>query len=202
MARLKSGWSNRGRGRSLEDIGGALSFNIWQLSGQGVLDLENEGFQTDTQAQRLDVISEYSAFLLQIADRMVHARVELEDRNKIINAAGLHLAGIMQDNRLETNGPGEYTQDYLASLNTRIVDYSKNLFDSKDGPSFVYLRLVGDYVTAQMGEKDAKWITSYIIDIAGPKLFKNLRRLVPGLIDPARKIQDEDIEMRKMNYDR
>ena len=64
MARLKRGWSDKGKGRSLEDIGGAISFNIWQIGGQGVLDLENEGFQTDTHSQRMDVIIEFAAYLL------------------------------------------------------------------------------------------------------------------------------------------
>ena len=57
MARLKRGWSDKGRDRSLADIGGAISFNIWQISGQGVMDLENEGFETSTHSQRLDVIA-------------------------------------------------------------------------------------------------------------------------------------------------
>ncbi len=151
MARLKGGWNQRGRVRSLEEIGSAISFNIWQIAGQGVLDLENEGFQT-----------------------------------------GLHLAGIVQDNRQETNGAGEYRSDFLALLNDRIANYSTCQFSRSDGPSFVYLRMVGDYVSQKMGDKDNKWITGYVIDIAGDKLFKSIRRVLPGLIDPAKRVRESE----------
>ncbi len=202
MARLKSGWNQRGRGRSLQEIGSAISFNIWQIAGQGVLDLENEGFQTDTQSQRLDVLTEFAAFLLQLVDRTLFDQFDLEQRNGIISGAGLHMAGIIQDNRQETDGEGEYKKQFLEILNNRIAEYSQCKFSRQDGPSFIFYRLLGDYVSAQMGEKDNKWITGYIIDIAGDKLHKSLKRILPGLIDPAKKgIEPEhDIDYTR-NYD-
>jgi hypothetical protein len=187
MARLKSGWNQRERGRSLEDIGSAISFNIWQIAGQGVLDLENEGFQTDTHSQRLDVLTEYAAFCLQLVDRMVYEQFELEQRNTLISSAGLHMAAILQDNRLETDGEGDYRKQFLAILNQRIGDYSTCQFTRIDGPSFVFYRILGDHVSKVMGEKDNKWITGYVIDIAGDKLYKSLKRVLPGLIDPAKR---------------
>ncbi len=187
MARLKGGWNQRGRGRSLQEIGSAISFNIWQIAGQAVLDLENEGFQTDTQSQRLDVLTEFAAFLLQLVDRILFDQFDQEQRNGIISGAGLHMAGILQDNRQETNGEGEYRKQFLTTLNERIGDYSQCKFSRIDGPSFIFYRILGDHVSAKMGEKDNKWITGYIIDIAGDKLHKSLKRILPGLIDPAKK---------------
>ena len=203
MARLKGGWNQRGRGRSLEDIGSAISFNIWQISGQAVLDLENEGFQTDTQSQRLDVLTEFAAFLLQLVDRIVYDQFELEQRDGIISAAGLHMAAILQDNRLETDGEGDFRKQFLTILNQRIGEYSQCQFTRIDGPSFIFYRMLGDHVSEQMGEKDNKWITGYVIDIAGEKLHKSLKRILPGLIDPAKKgLEPEHIDMGAgKNYD-
>lgn len=195
MARLKGGWNQRGRSRSFEEIGSAISFNIWQIAGQGVLDLENEGFQTDTQSQRLDVLTEYAAYLLQMVDRMVFDQFDLEQRNKLISAAGLHMAGIMQDNRQDSNGEGDHRSRFLEILNQRIAEYSSCQFNRTEGPSFVFLRLVGDHVSTQMGEKDNKWISGYVIDIAGQKLFKSLRRVLPGLLDPAKRALEEEHNM-------
>ncbi len=195
MARLKGGWNQRSRARTLEEIGSAISFNIWQIAGQGVLDLENEGFQTDTQSQRLDVLTEYAAFLLQIVDRMLYEQFELEQRNALISSAGLHMAGILQDNRLETDGEGDHRKQFLTILNHRIGEYSQCQFNRMDGPSFIFLRILGDHVSEQMGEKDNKWITGYVIDIAGEKMYKSLRRVLPGLIDPAKQAQREREEM-------
>jgi len=201
VARLKTGWSQTDKKRSLADIGGAISFNIWQISGQGLLDLENEGFQTDTASQRLDVITEFAAYLIQLVDRFLFDSFELEDRTALITAIGLHLAGIMQDNRQETDGAGDYSDSFLQTLNGRIGEYSKCQFDHKEGPSFVFLRLMGDHITAQMGAKDAKWITAYIIDIAGEKLYRDLYRILPGLLDPAQRAIPEYDRLRSQNFD-
>ena len=201
MARLKKGWSQKDRVRSLEEIGGAISFNIWQISGQGLLDLENEGFQTDTGSQRLDVITEYAAYLVQLVDRILFDTFELEHRTALITATGLHLAGIMQDNRQETDGTGDYTSSFLRIINSRIGEYSNCKVDEKDGPSFVFLRLLGDHITCQMGEKDAKWITTYVIDIAGKNLYDDISRILPGLLDPAQRDISEFDHLRGRNYD-
>lgn len=194
MARLKRSWNFRDKERSMKDIGSALSFNIWQISGNGLLELENEGFQTDSRSQRLDVVCEFAAYLLQIADRLTFDKISLEQRNNLISFTGIHMASIVQNNREDSDGPGDYIQVFLSLLNARINDYSACQFSEKDGPSFVFLRLLGDHITDQMGEKNKKWITSYVIDIAGDKLFKSFRRIVPGLIDPAQRVHPEEDE--------
>ena len=200
MARLKRGWSDRAKDRSLSDIGGAISFNIWQISGQGVLDLENEGFETHTHSQRMDVIIEFAAYLLQSVDRLIFDLLDGEERAELITAAGLHLARVVQDNRQEADGAGDYTGDFLKLLNQRIAEYSNCRFDVKEGPSFVFLRLLGDHVTDSMGERDSKWITGYIIDVVGHQMFSSLKRILPGILDPARKTATID-PMREKNYD-
>jgi hypothetical protein len=112
------------------------------------------------------------------------------------------MAGVLQDNRQETDGPGDYRSDFLNLLNQRIADYSSCQFSRIDGPSFVFMRVLGDHVSKQMGEKDNKWITGYVIDIAAEKLFKSLRRVLPGLIDPAKRpAQVESNEDLSKNYD-
>ena len=200
MPKLKRGWSDRGKDRSLSDIGGAISFNIWQISGQGVLDLENEGFETHTHSQRMDVIIEFAAYLLQSVDRLVFDQLDEKERAELITATGLHLARIVQDNRQETDGAGDYTGDFLNLLNQRISEYSNCRFDTREGPSFVFLRLLGDHVTDCMGERDAKWITGYIIDFMGNQMFTSLQRILPGILDPARRVSAVD-PMRAKNYD-
>ena len=186
MARLKRGWSDRAKDRSLSDIGGAISFNIWQIGGQGVLDLENEGFETHTHSQRMDVIIEFAAYLLQSVDRLIFDLLDGEERAELITA--------------EADVAGDYTGDFLKLLNQRIAEYSTCRFDVKEGPSFVFLRLLGDHVTDSMGERDSKWITGYIIDVVGHQMFSSLKRILPGILDPARKTATID-PMREKNYD-
>ncbi len=95
------------------------------------------------------------------------------------------MADIVQDNRQDTDGEGSYRDAFLDTINQRIGEYSSCTFNRKDGPGFVFLRMLGDHVSMQMGAKDNKWITGYVVDIAGAQLYKNLRRVLPGLLDPA-----------------
>ena len=56
--RVKNKWQDKNRERSIEDTAGVVAFNLWKIASANVLNLENEGFQTDTQSQRIDVIEE------------------------------------------------------------------------------------------------------------------------------------------------
>ena len=74
--RIKSKWSLKDRERTLAETGGAMAFILWRIGQQGVLNLENEGFQTDTNSQRLDIMGEFMGFLVHVVDRMMANRLE------------------------------------------------------------------------------------------------------------------------------
>ena len=63
--RAAARWNKKDKVRTVEETAGALGVTGWRIAAQGVLGLENEGFQTDTQSQRLDVITEFAAFLVE-----------------------------------------------------------------------------------------------------------------------------------------
>jgi hypothetical protein len=70
VVRVKSKWNKKDKVHTLDEIGGAAAFILWRIAQQGLLNLENEGFQTDTRAQRIDVITEFLAFLVHRLCRM------------------------------------------------------------------------------------------------------------------------------------
>ena len=146
------------------------------------------------------MIAEFAAYLLQAVDRMTFDMFDSEERVELITATGLHLARIMQDNRQDADGEGDHTAAFLKLLNSRIAEYSNCKFDLKEGPSFVFLRILGDHITHTMGERDSKWITGYIIDVVGGQMYSSLKRILPGVLDPARKETTID-PMRAKNYD-
>jgi hypothetical protein len=74
--RIKSRWNQKERARSIQETASALGFIMWRIAQNALLSLENEGFQTDTQVQRLDVIEEFLAFLLHVVDRRVYDRMD------------------------------------------------------------------------------------------------------------------------------
>ncbi|MBT8121392.1 MAG: hypothetical protein KJO10_02560 [Gammaproteobacteria bacterium] len=177
--RVKSKW-NKDREHTLHEIGGAAAFILWRIAQQGVLNLENEGFQTDSNAQRLDVMAEFLAFLLHLADRLKADQLEQEERQAFITSLALHLADRMQENRVDIQGSGEYRQPLIDLLNVRAADYAE--FDMVDNaPGYAMKRYFGESVRAGMGERDNQWITDQMIDIEVPETLPPLRKALRDL---------------------
>jgi len=178
--RVKSKWSNKGRERSLEEVGGAAAFILWRIAQQGLLNLENEGFQTDTRSQRMDVIAEFLAFLLQLTDRKKSEALDAGERQTFIASLAKHLANTMQENRSDAEGSGDYRKPLIDLINERGADYAE--CPMPDGePGYAMKRYLGECITAVMGEQDNKWITDQVMEIevpeALPPLNKALREL-------------------------
>lgn len=179
MARLKTKWNQAERKRKPEEIAGVIGFNLWVLAGESCLFLENEGFETVSHFQRLDVIAEFTAFGAHVADRMVFDEMTAAEREVFINALGQHLADTMQGNRSDVEA-GEYRSDFINLLNKRMDEYSECSYSEEDGPSFSMRRIAGNYVRDVMGDKDNKWIPDYVIDSEIPKLLIALKRVFKG----------------------
>ncbi len=183
--RVNNKWSNKNKVRSVEDTGSVLSFNLWKVGGENILHLENEGFQTDTYNQRLDVIAELSAFYIHVIDRMLSAKdYTTEKRQALITALALNLAKTMHDNRRDysENKDKDYQGMFIHLLNERMTEYANFSFDGELDPGFQVKRRVGEYVRDVMGEKDNKWIPDQIIEIEIPDAMKAIKRITRGML--------------------
>lgn len=177
--RVKSKW-NREREHSLHEIGGAAAFILWRIAQQGVLNLENEGFQTDTNTQRLDVMAEFLAFLVHLADRLKAEQLDQQERQAFITSLALHLADRMQENRTDIQGKGTYRQPLIDLLNARAADYAEfTMVDNE--PGYAFKRYFGEKVRAVMGAKDNQWITDQVIDIEVPETLPPLNKALRDL---------------------
>jgi hypothetical protein len=179
MARLKTKWNQADRKRKPEEIAGVIGFNLWVLAAESCLFLENEGFETASRFQRLDVIGEFISFGAHVADRMVFAEMTAGEREIFINALGQHLADTMQSNRSDVK-VGEYRSDFINLLNERMNEYSDCNYTEQDGPSFSMRRIAGNHVRDVMGDKDNKWIPDYVIDSEIPKHLLAIKRVFKG----------------------
>lgn len=178
--RVKSKWNLKDRERTLAEIGGAAAFILWRIAQQGVLNLENEGFQTDTNAQRLDVIAEFVAFLVHLADRDTAGRLDADGRREFISSLARHIADTMQENRTDAQGSGEYRRPLIELVNARAADYAGFAMAGPE-PGYAMRRYFGENVRAVMGERDNKWITDYVIDVEVPEALKPFNRALHDL---------------------
>jgi hypothetical protein len=178
--RVKSKWSNKGKERTLFETGGATAFILWRIAQQGLLNLENEGFQTDTRSQRMDVIAEFLAFLVHLTDRNKAEALDTKERQEFISSLAKHLANTMQENRADVEGSGDYRGPLIALLNERSASYAE--CPMPDGePGYAMKRYLGECISAVMGEKDNKWITDQVMEIEVPEAIKPLNKALREL---------------------
>jgi len=181
--RIRSRWKDKGRERSLEDVAGALAFIEWRIAGGALLNLENEGFQTDTQLQRLEVLEELCSFLVHVTDRLVHESLDDEGRQRFIIALALKLADTYHDNRVDAQGRGQdFRQPFIDKLNVRMGDYADFRFDDGE-PGYAFKRYLGECVTNSMGPKDRKWISDQVMEIEVPEMLKTLKKGLKDLFE-------------------
>ena len=180
--RVRTTWLDTTKERSIEDTAGVIAFNLWKIASANVLNLENEGFQTDSQSQRVDVIEELLAFYVSVIDRLAVDREYDDDaRRRLVVATAMNLAKTVKDNRVDFDGEGEHSQVFVELLNERMSEYAG--FSYSDGePGFQLRRRVGEHVQAVMGEKDNKWVPDQVMDIEIPDALKVFKRVVRGLI--------------------
>ena len=183
MVRIRSRWNAKGKARSLEENAGALAFIEWRIVGATLLNLENEGFQTDTQAQRLDVLEELCAFLIHVTDRLVHGQMSDEERQRFIVALALKTADTDHDNRVDAEGRGkDFRQPFIDKLNLRMAEYAEFRFDNAE-PGYAFKRYLGECVTNSMGPKDRKWISDQVMEIEIPEMLKTLKKGLKDLFE-------------------
>ena len=181
--RVKSKWNDKGRERTADDVGSALGFNLWRIAGANVLHMENEGFQTDTYNQRLDVIAELLGFFVHVVDRMTSEHEYSEEApHDLITALALNLANTMHNNRIDVNDEKEdFKGQFIQVLNERMAEYAGFAYDEKE-PGFQMRRRCGEHVTKVMGAKDNKWVTDQVMDIEIPDALKTFKKVARNLL--------------------
>jgi len=180
--RVKSKWHNKDKTHSVEELGGALAFIAVRIAQNGTLNLENNDFQTDTAAQRIEIMIEYLCFTVHMVDRITIEKFDDNERQRFMTELSLKCAKHIEDNQRDIVGPGDYRQDFVDRLNQRMNDYAEFNYDAEaGGPSFPMRRLFGELMTEQMGDKNKKWVVTQIIDIEVPEILESLDKSIPNL---------------------
>jgi hypothetical protein len=160
-----------------EDLASAVAFNIWKLAKDAFLHMEKEDFRFPKDSQAVDVIAEFSIFILHIIDRMIYGKVEEEERTVLINGIAKHLAQTFVDNQMDLLGPGDYMAPFIDKLNERLSNYAECGFD-ENGPGHDFMRYLGQQVAEIMAESDNKWVLEQVMDIEAPALAERIRPMV------------------------
>ena len=182
MVRVKKRWNQQAAPRTLAQMANAIGSTIWKLAAEVVLNLENENFQTDTQAQRIDIMEEVVCYLVHVCDRWVYPQADQEQRAEFVSALVRDMARMLEDSRVDVQGDGEYQSAFFEKVNQRSGDYAGYSFDQEEGGSFAMRCRLGDRVQAAMGERDKRWIPDYMVGREAPEIETALKRSLTGLV--------------------
>ncbi|MDH3763012.1 MAG: hypothetical protein OEU50_18705 [Gammaproteobacteria bacterium] len=182
MVRVKKNWNRKAAPRTEAQMANAIGSTVWKLAADVVLNLENENFETDTQAQRVDIMEEVVCYLVHVCDRWVYARAGQDQRAEFISALVRDMARMLEDSRIDVQGKAEYQAAFLDKVNQRSADYAGYSFSEEEGASFAMRCRLGDWVQAVMGERDNRWIPDYIVGREAPEIETALKRSLSGLV--------------------
>jgi hypothetical protein len=183
VALVKTRWRKKGA-RTLADRAGVIGANVWKISLEIFKHMEKEEFRFGSDRLVTDVMAEFIAFLVQLADRAVYGRLSDADRATLIGETAYHLAATMENNQLDLFGPGEYRKPFIDLLNARFEEYAG--FDYPGGePGFPCLRFFAAKVSDAMAASANKWVIEQIMDIEAPEMVRLIKKLVDQTVNTA-----------------
>lgn len=181
--RMKTHWHND-KERSLNELASALGLMIWKVSANRLLEMENIGFMTHSNMQRLAIIGEFLAFLLQATDRLAFERLNNEDRTAFINALAKHLIRAFVENQTDLLGKGnDYVGFFTDFLNQRGEEYAALGFVQNEA-QLDFLRHFGTQIEKLLSNtaENKHWIVQHVIELDGPQAIKSVRQTLEDLL--------------------
>jgi hypothetical protein len=176
IALVKTRWRKKGA-RTVEERAGVIGANLWKIALEIFKHMEKEGFRFGSDRLTTEVIAEFIAFLVQLADRAVYGRLSDTERAALIGAVVRHLAATMENNQQDLFGPGEYRKAFIDLLNARFGEYAG--FEYRDGePGYPCLRFFAGKVADAMASGDNKWVVEQMMDIEAPEMVRLIAKLI------------------------
>ena len=183
IALVKTRWRKKGA-RTVAERAGVIGANIWKIALEIFKHLEKEGFRFGSDRQVTAVLSEFIAFLVQLADRSMYGRLCEPDRAALVGEVAGHLATTMENNQLDLLGPGEYRKPFIDLLNARFGEYAGFAYSAGE-PGSPCLLFFAAKVSDIMKATDNKWVVEQMMDVEAPEMVRLVRKLMNETLDLA-----------------
>jgi hypothetical protein len=183
IALVKTRWRKKGP-RTLAERAGVIGANVWKISTEIFRHMEKEGFRFGSDRLVTDVLAEFIAFLIQLADRAVYGMLNEADRATLIGEVAGHVASTMANNQLDLFGPGEYRKPFIDLLNARFGEYATFGYSGCE-PDYACLRFFATSVFDAMAAGDNKWVVEQVMEIEAPEMVRAMKKLVDQTVGPA-----------------
>jgi|TARA_B110000285_G_scaffold233116_1_gene305938 hypothetical protein len=181
IQRIHSGWNQKGKKRQIGQIASAIAVSIWKISKKTLLNLENEGFDTETWADRIEILKEVSCFQIYVTHNETK-NYDTEKKINFITDIAKKLNETVNVNQKDLNIPSELIKTkFINLLNDRMGEYME--LEYQEEPSYKARIILGNHLMSHMGEIDNNWIRMYVVDQEVPKILFSLRRPIKSLVN-------------------
>jgi hypothetical protein len=186
MIRVKTRWHDRGRARPPAELGTVIAATAWRAAHQALKNLQKAEFEIVPGPAYFAVLAELLAFLLHVADRMVHPRTRPQARAELIASAVRRAAEVYADNCRELLGAAPQEDDsahFIALYNARSGTYAEFGFQ-EDGENYPMLRALSYGLRDALPERDRPWVFGQVMEVEAPLAMESVRKAVVGLLAP------------------
>jgi len=194
--RLKTHWFRHGGERGASQQASAAAFIVWRIARHTLDRTRHAGFAVEVGPPYFAFLREVLAFLVAVADRIAHARLQPQERVDFMEALVRHLARILVDSEDDLIGPAppgqpSHADSFIDLVNEVAAHYAEfggdaTVPDPPAGftPGFAFLRYLGTRLEPALPPQDRRWIVDQVIDVQAPEAVAMLQQSLRDLFDP------------------
>ena len=178
--RLKSQWFKTDQPKTPEQVAGVMAFIVWRVAHNALSQMRGARFDIDIGAVYFAFLGEWLVFLVQVADRMAHARMGAAERvdftTALVRRVADHLAE-NQDRLMGLPAPGEEShQGRFIDLCNELGAHYADFGHAADGHDFAFMRYLGHRIEQLMPPKDQAWAVDQVVSVEAPEAVQLLQR--------------------------
>lgn len=191
--RLKTQWFRHAGERGADHQASAAAFIVWRIARHALDRTRHAGFGVELGAPYFRFLREMLVFLVAVADRIAHARLEAQARATFTVAMVRHLARILQESEDEWLGPAlpPHADRFIDLVNELATHYAEFGADpqapARPGsftPDFAFVRYLGHRLEATVPAAEGRWVQDQIVSCEAPQALEMLQRSLADLFDP------------------
>lgn len=184
--RIKSQWYQNDSTKTPKQTASAMAFITWRVAQNTLKQMRSAQFDIDIGTQYFAFTREVLVFLIQVLDRMAHARMTDEERSEFVTALIIRVAEILQENEdtmlgVPCEGKPTHFDEFITLFNT-LADHYAEFGHDETGPDFNFVRYLGHRIEALMPAKDQRWVVDQIMATEVPEALDMLQRAMKGVL--------------------
>ena len=184
--RLKSQWFKTDTPKTPQQAAGAMAFIVWRVAHNTLTQMRSAQFDIDIGPMYFDFMREWLVFLIQVTDRMAHARMASDERVAFTTALVQRVADHLADNENNLLGAPSPGQD---SYQGRFIDLCNELSahyadfgHGARGPGLRVHALPGQPHRGVDAAKDRAWALDQVMSVEAPEAVEMLQRSLDGVL--------------------